>query len=231
MKFTLITPTCDRPEAFALCEKWMARQTVSYFEWIVLDDGVTPAKCTMGQRHYRYDDTRGKGSLIGKLRKLMSESIPINGDAVAFIEDDDWYSPDYLEVAEKRFEDYSVIGEGHAFYYNVRTRRWHQHDNAQHASLCQTLVRADAFPALKPMLDDSCPFLDIRIWRDMPAKYTKKLYIPGEKKTLVGIKGIYQGYGIGHKHPLPNRDGLMDKLRPQLGTDIQYYKTYYHIPS
>ena len=53
---TILTPTGARPEGFALCEKYIAGQTVlQYFnlDWIVVDDCYPETKCTMGQRYVR----------------------------------------------------------------------------------------------------------------------------------------------------------------------------------
>ena len=210
MNITLVTPTCDRPETFTLCEKWMKRQSIPYHQWIVLDDGRQPAELTLGQTHLCFGDaTRGKHSLSRKLKLLMRQREIITGDAIAFIEDDDWYSRDYLEVATKRLRQdggYSMIGEGKALYYNVRNSRWHLHGNDQHASLAQTVLCRRAFDDLSKVVEhDDDPFVDVRLWRD--SKYARKVFLPEpDRPTLVGIKGIYQGYGIGHAKPLPNHD-------------------------
>ena len=210
MNFTLVTPTCDRPETFTLCEQWIARQSIPHHQWIVLDDGETPAKCTMGQTHlYFGEETRGRHSLSHKLKLLMQRRDLITGDAIAFIEDDDWYRRDYLEVAAKRLQSdggYGMIGEGRALYYNVRDSRWHLHQNDEHASLAQTVVHRCAFGDLANVVErDDDPFVDIRLWRK--SNYTRKVFLPEpDRPTLVGIKGIYEGYGIGHSKPLLNRD-------------------------
>lgn len=229
MNITLVTPTCDRPEAFALCERWMARQTIPIHQWIVLDDGVNPAACSMGQLHLKFTDTRGKGSLSNKLARLMQRTELITGDALAIIEDDDWYSPNYLELAIQRFAGYDMIGEGLALYYNVRRRWWHMHTNYAHASLCQTLIRRTAFPQFaKSVSVSNCPFIDTRIWADPNVK-SKHMYIPenGVPRTLVGIKGIYKGYGIGHDKPLPHQDPSYAKLRELIGVECDAYSGYY----
>ena len=46
-----ITPTGGRPEAFLLCEMWMARQTRQPDLWIVVDDVEPQTSCTMNQIH------------------------------------------------------------------------------------------------------------------------------------------------------------------------------------
>lgn len=211
----------------------MARQTLAPFEWIVLDDGATPVQCTMGQRHYRFDDTRGKASLVLKLRKVIDGSIPVNGDVVAIIEDDDWYSPKYLEVAESRLSDYEMVGEGNALYYNIRARRWYVHNNDRHASLCQTVFRPSLLPAMKPMVANTDPFLDWRLWFDLSPDHPKKVFLPEThaQHTLVGIKGLYPGYGMGHKNIMPQPDLEMKKLISIIGAeDAKCYETYYFIP-
>lgn len=208
MNITLVTPTCDRPETFSLCEKWMKRQSITFHQWIVLDDGIVPATCTMGQTQLCFgEETRGKYSLSRKLKLLMRQQDLIVGDALAIIEDDDWYRADYLSTAVERLQQgYDIIGEGHALYYNVRSSRWHLHTNEQHASLCQTVIRRSAYADLaKAVENDDCPFIDVRLWRDTAGK--KNVFLPPtDKPTLLGIKGIYQGYGIGHSKPLPNYD-------------------------
>lgn len=225
MNITLVTPTCDRPEAFALCEQWMKRQTVPYHQWIVLDDGLTPTNCTMGQTHLCYGGTRGRGSLANKLKLLFSDIGAITGDAVAIIEDDDWYAPNYLELAMSRFQDYELIGEGYALYYNVRRRWWHMHTNKEHASLCQSLFTRSVFPAFRECLNDPCPFIDVRLWK-LPVK--KKLYMPeADKHSLVGIKGLYPGYGIGHNRPLENLDPQFAKIKKVIGPEADHYAKYY----
>ncbi len=42
LRLTLVTCTRDRPEAFALTELWISRQTIKPHEWLVFDDGNEP---------------------------------------------------------------------------------------------------------------------------------------------------------------------------------------------
>lgn len=219
MKITLVTPTCDRPEAFELCQKWIARQTIPYHEWIVLDDGVRPANCTMGQIHLRFEDTRGKASLANKINRLMKQREIITGDCIAIIEDDDWYSANYLEVAAQRFSDYDMIGEGRALYYNVRKLYWTLHTNMNHASFCQTLFRPTMFDDLEKVTRNLNPFIDTYIWKETSAKLRRKVYDPENRPTLVGIKGLYPGYGVGHTATLKSIDADRTKLIELVGKE------------
>ena len=178
MKITLVTPTCDRPEAFALCEKWMGKQTIPYHQWIVLDDGLEPAPCTMNQTLLRFEDTRGKASLANKINRLMQQRDIITGGCIAIIEDDDWYRANYLERAVERFTEgdisYDMIGEGRAIYYHIRQSRWTIHHNMNHASLCQTVFRPTMFDALQKVTQNLSPFIDSYIWKEAPSHLKRK---------------------------------------------------------
>lgn len=91
MRLSIITPTCDRPAGIALCERYMARQTLQPHEWIVADGGSTPAALTMGQVHLHHPGERGAANLAGNILRALDA---VTGDAVVVWEDDDWYAPD-----------------------------------------------------------------------------------------------------------------------------------------
>lgn len=100
MNVTLITPTGDRPEAWALCEKWMARQTRQPDRWLVGDDGEEPTVFTMGQQVHRVASLP-KGSKKARVRRNFAQLLghcPVSyDDVIVSIEDDDWYAPTYIE--------------------------------------------------------------------------------------------------------------------------------------
>ena len=84
---TLITPTCDRPEAFSLCEFWMSRQTYDgEIQWIVVDDGNTPVCTTQGQEYIRREPGLATQH---SLRENFLEGLKHSkGDKIFVIEDD-----------------------------------------------------------------------------------------------------------------------------------------------
>src|SRR5688572_31728646 len=96
---TLITPTGNRHQAFALAEKYVARQTYKGpLQWLVIDDfPLKPTPCTMNQEYVQ-------GPLQWKTgyntqRYNFQAAIPlIKGDYVLIWEDDDAYKPEYIEV-------------------------------------------------------------------------------------------------------------------------------------
>lgn len=233
MNITVVTCAGDRPEAFALCEKYIARQTLKPFQMIVLDDGQVPLTPTLGQEYFHWADVRGRASLVRKLRRIMTEKM-VKGDALVFWEDDDWYSPDYLEWVAKGLAGYSIWGEGRALYYTVRGRYWFEHVNLTHASLCATAIRKDAYAWLLHQCTVSEePFLDVRLWNRTPftTKVIDPFRNPQRKRRSVGIKAMpgRQGYGGGHRgrDRSAKDDPDMRELISLIGDDAQAYAPFY----
>ena len=226
MRLTLVTCTGDRPEAFALTERYLARQTLKHFQWIVLDDGLKPTVCTMGQ-DYRYNvKWRGRNSLTNKLGVVFDEDL-VKGDGIVFWEDDDWYASTWLDSIATTLEDADIVGEGRALYYNVRYRYWFEHGNTEYASLCSTAVSRPLFPMLKKLVSASVdPFIDGRIWKQSQGRKFVRNPLPNLRLTI-GIKGMPGriGYGGGHGRTDPSmvRDPQLKKLRELIGNDADNY--------
>lgn len=228
---TAVTCTGDRPEAFALCEKWMSRQTKKPDQWIVLDDGNVPTKCTMGQQYIPCQNLYGEGSLVNKLKMLYTDDL-VKCDAISFIEDDDWYSPKWIEFCSQNLFENDLIGEGRAFYYNISKRWYYKHDNMEHSSLCSTAMRSSLLPTLFNECGIINPFIDSRLWRDVPNR--KKVFDPlkhaDKKRLVVGMKGFpgRTGYGSGHvvrdKNAVDDID--MEILKLLVGGDFKEYEKF-----
>lgn len=233
MTVTTVTCTGDRPEAFALCERYLARQTVKPAQMLVLDDGAVPTPCTLGQEYHHWPELSGRGSMVKKLRRAMNEGI-IKGDAIVFAEDDDWISADYLEWCAAGLSKYALYGEGRALYYNVRNQFWFEHANMTHASLCATAVRRELFPWLKQQCEVSDePFLDVRLWNRCPlsARVADPYADSSRRRRSVGIKAMpgRTGYGGGHRGR--DRSAVSDphltKLHSLIGDDAESYRKFF----
>ena len=242
---TLITPTGDRPEAFKLCEKYIARQTFRDFEWIVLDDSKNPMVCTQGQTHIHTPETRAQGSLVCKMRNILQDKNArgiyrdpgdlIRGDTVVMIEDDDWYAPNYLEKVVERIGDADLYGEGRAMYYNVMLRRWYPRANLDHCSLCATSFKRTVLPELYKQLWTIDPYIDMRMWFKADQNLRRKVWDPTESgRTYVGIKGMpgRKGYSPAH-HPRHTEvlnatlDPNLEELHRLIGDDADAYAPFY----
>src|SRR6185503_17826701 len=98
MELTIITCTGVRQQSFSLLEKWVARQTYKKpFEWVVIDDGPEPTKCTMGQKYFRGPVMWYEGHNTQRGNCDMGLKVA-TGDKLIFLEDDEYIKPDFLKV-------------------------------------------------------------------------------------------------------------------------------------
>lgn len=179
MKLTAITATYHRPEAMRLCEKYMARQTRQPNQWCILN---------------------GPEPMPEKVLALI-ESGRIEGDAVAFFEDDDWFRSDFLQWAHDGIASgYEMIGEGHAAYWNVKFRWGSFCNNKRHAALVQTVIHADLLESAANIIRSyRSPFWDTRLWQLDANKFLHLPRDPSERRC-VGIKGFYGASGYSGEH-------------------------------
>jgi hypothetical protein len=151
-------------------------------------------------------------------------------DPVVFVEDDDWYAPAWLSIVAAASERADLVGETHAHYYHVGTRRWLQYQNDTHASLCATAMRGEAISVFRDVVrvrsrlfpDSVRQCFDGTVWREYPGP--KCLFAGQHVVGMKGVPGRRGGIGVGHKegfgrHADPN--GL--KLRELLGADADAY--------
>ena len=197
-RITCITPTGDRPLAFALCRQWMLHQTVKPDQWIVVDDGKIPLTSARGMQYIRRepqpDDPRFTLSLN------LAAALPlIKGDKIFIIEDDDYYAPDYIAEMSRRLDSHEVVGLMHAKYYYLPTGGYQTHANATHCSLAETAFRSSFLPEMPEILRLSTEsYVDLRIW--IKAGTRGYRFNDNEKPLYLGIKGLpgRSGIGIGH---------------------------------
>jgi hypothetical protein len=205
----------------------MARQThQGELQWLVADDADPETPCTMGQTVVRPEPRWCPGQNT-QARNLLALLPLIQFDKVLFWEDDDWFTPNFLEAMDARLDEASMVGEVHARYYNVQQRMYLRCSNRNHASLCQTGLRADLLPVFEEVCRGASRFLDIALWQTV--RHGKCLY---PDSTCVGIKGLPGRTGIGRGHR-PCLDGEwrcdpeLKQLRQWVGEDAALYAPYY----
>lgn len=200
MKITVITATGGRPLGFKLCELWMKRQTLKPDQWIVIDDFKVPTKCTMSQELIRREPFWKPGQMT--LQKNLLEGLKIaTGDIILFIEDDDWYDPNYIKNMAKKFKDYTrhdsvansslLIGEAISFYYHIRNNSYYYFNNINHASLFQTGFTKDLIPQVVELLRkyEEVLYFDGHLWKEL--KSCEKITFLTKLPWSVGIKGLH----------------------------------------
>lgn len=226
MKVSILTPTCDRPIAFALTEKYLARQTIAPHEWIVADGGQTAANCTMGQIHVHLRSTPGAKNFA---TNLLNGIAAATGDVLVICEDDDWLRNDHLALMVAMAQRFPLIGsDDKQNYYNVAHRCWRSFNNVG-ASMCQTAIRRELLPAFEAMIRKCIRSgsygIDTHFWRSVP---TDKWGIVGQM-SVVGIKGLpgRAGLGVGHRPEGPrwSSDPDLSQLRAWIGADASLYES------
>ena len=219
---TLITPTGDRHASFTKCEQWMRQQSYTgQIQWIVVDDGMTPTTCTMGQEYIRERPLN-----YHSLCRNMRAAIPrIKGDVVLVIEDDDYYHPHYVSTMVGRLQHADLVGEFGAKYYYLKHRSWRHNVNSEHhASLCRTGMTRAVVPMLTEVAQGKHPSIDLRLWRQWTGTTLSWRDPDGTQSLCVGIKGVDGRQSHGWR---PSRNAQRDRdrevLRRWVGEDARYY--------
>ncbi|HHA2844535.1 glycosyltransferase family A protein [Stenotrophomonas maltophilia] len=223
---TLLTATGARPAAWALCERWMARQDYSGpVRWIIVDDGADPQPVTFRRDGWQLVLVRpsphwapGQNTQARNLLKGLAAVGP--EERLVIIEDDDWYAPDWLTTIAAELEHAELVGEHRARYYNVAQRRGRQLANTGHASLCSTAMRGAALRDFADACRSRPKFIDLELWR----RPRGRRLFGGHR--VVGIKGLPGRGGIGMGHDLDfngEADPCGALLRNWVGQDAEVY--------
>ena len=240
----LITPTGNRPDQFALCQKYMKRQTYAgAVAWIIIDDCI-PETTTQVTTSFREnwniikinpkptwkpgDNTQGRNMTDG-INAVVRNFARHEIEAIFFIEDDDYYHANFLErmmelwYSEPRCE---IISETKTIYYNPVTRHYAVNQNITYGSLFQTAINYDMIPKLRAVIN--VKFIDGALW-----KLAKKKKLFYENDLAIGIKGLPGRNGIGAGHST-NYYGMapdvnMHFLKSKIGDDAKEYERYYRV--
>ena len=223
---TLLTATGARPEAWAICERLMLRQDYAGpVHWIIVDDGPEPQPVTFEREgwslttirphpHWQPSQNTQARNLLAGLREVDA------GARLVIIEDDDWYAPSWLRIADTALGNAELVGEWRARYYNIPQRRGRQLSNTQHASLCSTAMRGAAIDTFRWACERHAKFIDLELWR----KHRSRYLFAGNR--VCGIKGLpgRGGIGMGHSKDFAGThdpDGRI--LREWIGDDADLY--------
>lgn len=218
---SLITCTGSRPEALALCEKYISDQTFQGdIEWIIVDDSSKqlPANRVIKEgpdgnafsllaiKYFRGPRKWEEG--LNTQRFNMEEAIKhVKGSYVFFWEDDDCYKADYIETMLDLLKYADIAGEAKSKYYHLGMPGYKEMHNYRHASLCQTAIKKSVLPLVKEAIDSGELYFDIHLWRNVQEKRIPYILL-AESNLVIGIKGMpgRAGIGVGHK----NKDYLLD---------------------
>lgn len=202
---TLLTATGARPLAWSLCQQWMAHQDYAGpVHWIIVDDGPEPQPLAPVPAGWTVDLIRphplwqpGQNT---QARNLQLGMRAVGNDArLAIIEDDDWYSPQWLSTVATWLERADLVGECRNRYWHVGVRGALQHNNTRHASLCATALKGPAMAAFRALLSGPARrFYDLQLWR----RFSGRKHL-SPCSHIIGLKGLPGRPGVCSEHTNP----------------------------
>lgn len=210
----LIPDRNDRPEFLANCMRMMEAQTLQPTVIELVNDKPVNDKPDITTR-YRlgYERLRGKGL-----------------DVIAFIENDDWYSPKYLETMTDNWKlngSPDLFGTNHTIYFHLMLQRILTMDHDDRSSAMSTLIKPDM--EFTWCADDE-PYTDLHLWVTLKNEITNRYIYRPDPVISIGMKhGIGKCGGRSHLDRLNryNRDGkelLKKTLDP---VSYEFYNKFY----
>lgn len=124
---SIVVPAYNSALVMGPCVASIKAQTVTDWECIIVDDGSkdstydTALWLTQGDDRFRVIKQRNRG--CGGARNGGLELA--SGDAVTFIDADDWIDPDYLETLTKYMRAYAGVGR----IVGLEMQHWPQYNN------------------------------------------------------------------------------------------------------
>lgn len=158
---------------------------------------------------------------LTKRVRLGFEWAKENGcDCVLIMENDDYYSENYIESMVKGWienDKPEIFGTDYTYYYHIFKRKFNKLVHPNRASLMNTLISCDA---LIKFPNDSEVYLDMVLWEQLKGK----TFTPKEP-IAIGIKhGIGLCGGNGHdKMVYKNEDFSLDFLNRHVDEESFYF--------
>lgn len=170
----------DRPDFLEMCKHMLRTQTVQPDEIIFVDFPAVDDKCDITLRY----------------RTAYHRLDGMNFDCILFIENDDYYAPNYIETMVRKWNEHGkpdLFGTGYTYYYHIGLAKFVKFDHKRRASMMNTLIKPDM---QFEWCADDYPYTDAWLWQKIPNRVT---FIP-EKPIALGIKhGIGMSGGEFHR--------------------------------
>lgn len=172
MKIGIIIPDRnDRPLFLANCLRMLKAQTLQPDIIELVNDIPFSEDCDITWRYkLGYDRLRNKGL-----------------DVIAFIENDDFYAIDYLEIMVNEWikqGNPNLLGHTYTIYYHIKLFAHYTMNHLTRSSAMNTLIKPDLNFA---WCDNAQPFTDMYLWETL-----KGIVFNPVKNICLGIK-----HGVG----------------------------------
>jgi glycosyltransferase involved in cell wall biosynthesis len=128
MKVSIITPTFGRHDLLSALHRTFDSQSYEDKELLVLDDSPSPSDLfeRLGDPRVRYMHSSERMTVGAKRDRLVREAT---GDVIVQFDDDDYYTPRYVETMLRYLAPYDLVklsgwfvfdcGSGETFYWNA----------------------------------------------------------------------------------------------------------------
>lgn len=212
MKLAVVIPDRgDRPQFMEQCMNLLNKQTMPSQHIFQVNYPAKSEACDITARYkmgYEYASN-------------------LDFDLIAFMENDDWYHPAYLEtmVGEwHRAGEPDMLGTSYTIYYHLKELRWFTMYHSSRSSAMSMLIR----PGLSfDWGQDHDPYTDAHLW-DVALKGRGVVFKP-EHIICMGMKhGIGKCGGGSHTSRLErfvNTDSKRDFLRAIVDTEsLKFYE-------
>lgn len=220
MKLTVVTCTGGRPELFALCRRWVERQTMAPTRWLVTTDCGDHPDAPSADIVRIPDDfdvaqvgtpSRATRALVYALRLVEPDS------AVVIMEDDDWYGPRYIAelMASPRWMSHQLS----MWLYQVPSRQYVNVDYPMPVEGMLGFKAGNVSRVIEWILKKPRPPID-----SDPLPMQQLVQIKGAGFGLPGRRGATKKHIPGH-HKLKglHEDLDLSVFRSLLGDDADAY--------
>lgn len=232
MTISIITCTGHRPEAFALCQKYIEGQTSTFpIQWIIVSDQNDFPKVKTTQPNIRveqykapkeWDPESEYNTHRGNMELALSK---VNGQYIYIMEDDDYYAPTYLNTMMQALTMTEAVTMVRSKYFHIGLPGYKELHNTVHGSLANTAISKWALPRLIKAVNSGHLYFDGVFWEEHLKAKRPHIFI-GNSNISVGIKGMTGRVGITPSHR-DLRDYLIDptlsKLKEWIGESYQPY--------
>ena len=220
---TVITCTGDRPESFKLLQKWMSQQTMKPKQWIVVDDGFDPLYPSKEFEYIRREPAKEDYSHTLCLNFEKALEI-VKYDKVIVMEDDDWYSPTYIDYMYQFLDKADLVGLGNLIFYYPSIGKYMERKSVRHPAFAQTAFRKVIIPIIReicrsaPADYELCEkgLIDNKLWHNPLDinKHTRCVQLTSSLKTK---EGRIIACGTVFQPPIP--EGILRKADKNYGAE------------
>lgn len=179
----LVPTRGDRPRMLEACINMMKGQTIFPIEVVLVNDPPLDPE---------------KKDITWRYKKGLHDIVDRHPDVelILFIEDDDWYSPNYIEVfydAWNRANRPDIFGISETYYYHIGTKSIYHQKHPKRASAFCTGISPDAISKIE-WPSDCYSHIDFEMWKQLQG-CTFSVQPP----IAIGMKGHQEGQMFGGK--------------------------------